>query len=263
VKILPTLCALILLAQIVSADDQAAGRLTLYNELIDDLLHFTTIGYKALGPFGSDRDLEAQGALIVTDRPFNLAILGKGYFCYRSAETNALYYSRSGRLHVRADGFLANEASDAIQPAVVIPPGTAWGSLSINRSGEILAHLSDQGRVHCGKVRIYLPKDFKDVDATDGVVFHFKDAKVVDGERAEIISGCLETSTVAVVEVFKRCLSLLEQLRAEGVVAEQKAERNKTWIVQCLERLSQRESLGKAQIFETLRIETTTPSGAP
>jgi len=264
VKHLATFFLMAFLVQVAAADNQGADGLSLYNALVADLCNASTTGYKAIGPSGGERDLEAQGALMVTDRPLDLALVGKGFFCYRNSAADDLYYSRDGSLHIGADGYLANEAGDSLWPLIAIPPGVGSDSLTVGRDGAVLARGPGRERVRIGKVLVHVPKDYATVGATDGLKFHFRHATSGENERLAIVCGCLETSTVAVVDVLKRCLVLLGRLGTDGAVPKEVAETKAAQIRQYLERLSNQESPGNASQFERLHIESSVyPTGAP
>jgi flagellar basal body rod protein FlgG len=103
-----------------------------------NLAHALTVGYRR-ETIGFRANLEAAigldrrpGDLDVTRRPFDLAILGPGYFTVRDLETGADYFTRAGNFNldssgrlVTADGRCQAVASDG--RAIALDPAAAGG----------------------------------------------------------------------------------------------------------------------------------------
>ncbi len=82
-----------------------------------------------------------QGAMQITDNPFDLAINGKGYYLVElpSGETA---YTRAGAFQLSADGDLVTPDGFAVQPGITVPSNAI--SVTINATGEVFAKIDGQ-----------------------------------------------------------------------------------------------------------------------
>ncbi|NBX06140.1 MAG: flagellar hook-basal body complex protein, partial [Betaproteobacteria bacterium] len=86
--------------------------------------------------------LNAQGNMINTQNPLDLAIAGEGHFQILQTD-GTVAYTRDGNFKVSATGQLVTSNGQPLQPAITIPP-TAQ-SLTIGRDGTVSAELFGGG----------------------------------------------------------------------------------------------------------------------
>ncbi len=84
---------------------------TFRNTMID-LMSFDSLGARPIS--GSLADyMDVQGAVRLTNGPYDFAILGQGFFMARSHCDGSVYYTRSGKFKRRGNAFY-NERGDRI-----------------------------------------------------------------------------------------------------------------------------------------------------
>lgn len=79
---------------------------------------------------GSGR-ITSQGVVTPTQRPYDLAIRGEGYFQVRMDNRTA--YTRDGRFSLNADGTLVTQDGRTIEPQITIPANAT--SFTVNATG--------------------------------------------------------------------------------------------------------------------------------
>ncbi len=85
--------------------------------------------------------ISEQGAMNITDNPFDVAINGKGFFQVELPSGDTAY-TRSGAFQLSADGDLVTVDGYTIQPGITIPIDAT--SVTINDSGQVSVTLSGQ-----------------------------------------------------------------------------------------------------------------------
>ncbi|RAU19627.1 flagellar basal-body rod protein FlgG [Nitrincola tibetensis] len=79
----------------------------------------------------STQKMFETGDLQITDRSFDLAINGRGFF--QVVQPNGeIAYTRNGQFHLNADNQLVTAEGYALQPAIEIPAGTVNFSVGVN-----------------------------------------------------------------------------------------------------------------------------------
>jgi flagellar basal-body rod protein FlgG len=81
---------------------------------------------------------QAQGALVQTADPLNVAIDGPGYFQVRRGD-GSLALTRSGDFRIDSDGSLVTASGDRLVPSVVVPRGVSPSDISIDAQGGVSA----------------------------------------------------------------------------------------------------------------------------
>jgi flagellar basal-body rod protein FlgG len=95
--------------------------------------------------------LHAQGNMITTQNPLDLAIAGDGYFQIAKGD-GTLAYTRDGGFKISATGQLVTSSGALLQPAITIP-NTA-SSVTIGRDGTVSIELSTGGLQVLGQLQI-------------------------------------------------------------------------------------------------------------
>ena len=93
---------------------------------------------------------QAQGALKRTDEPFDMAIVGPGFF--RVRKQGVEYLTRDGSFHANTQGQLVTSGG-AILEGVRIPRGTDPSEVSIGRNGRVTVDGRNVGTIDTVTVR--------------------------------------------------------------------------------------------------------------
>jgi flagellar basal-body rod protein FlgG len=102
-----------------------------------------TGGGAAAGPIGRS---DAQGALLATERPLDVALGGPGYIRVRDAD-GRIALTRDGSLAVDAGGRLRTSAGQLLEPPVQLPRGVDPGEVRIAPDGTVSAEGRRFGRI--------------------------------------------------------------------------------------------------------------------
>ena len=95
--------------------------------------------------------LHAQGNMVNSQNPLDLAISGEGHFQVLQAN-GTLAYTRDGNFKVSSTGALVTSAGAPLQPAITIP--TAASSVTFGRDGTVSVELATGGQQVLGKIQI-------------------------------------------------------------------------------------------------------------
>ena len=90
---------------------------------------------------GSGR-VTAQGVVSPTQRPYDLAIRGEGYFAVRMDNRTA--YTRDGRFSINADGAIVTQDGRMVEPGLTIPANAT--AFTVNASGLVQVTLANQSQ---------------------------------------------------------------------------------------------------------------------
>jgi flagellar basal-body rod protein FlgG len=85
---------------------------------------------------GSTTRSMAQGDMITTQNPYDLAIEGAGYFRVQRINGD-IAFTRAGNFRIDETGRLVTQRGELIEPAITVPPDTT--QLSIQADGTVLA----------------------------------------------------------------------------------------------------------------------------
>jgi flagellar basal-body rod protein FlgG len=94
----------------------------------------------------------AQGVLMRTDRPLDVALQGEGFLRVRLADGREAL-TRDGGLHVDGAGQLVTSTGALVQPAIMIPAGVAEDRISIGPDGTVTANNQPVGKLDIVTVR--------------------------------------------------------------------------------------------------------------
>jgi flagellar basal-body rod protein FlgG len=157
--------------------------------LADDTANVNTVGYRAARTALAERaagvaavDLgrsSAQGALIETGEPLDVAIEGDGWFQLQRADGSRAL-TRAGAFQVDASGQIVSGTGEPLVPPIALPPGTDPSSIAIASDGTVSA-----AGVLVGKVQLY--------DANGASL---------PASAGSIRQGALEASDVDLAETF-------------------------------------------------------------
>ena len=88
----------------------------------------------------------AQGALIATEGPLDLALTGPGFIQVRAAD-GGLALTRDGNLGLAPDGRLRTSTGQLLEPPVRLPAGTDLAAVKIEPDGEVRVGRRRLGRI--------------------------------------------------------------------------------------------------------------------
>ena len=123
--------------------------------LADDAANVNTAGYRARG--GASRpESDAQGALVETGQPLDLAIEGDGWFAVTSGAAQPAL-TRAGVFEVDGNGQIVTRSGERLVPPVQLPPGADASSVVIAPDGAVTVGGSKVGQIQLtggsGKIR--------------------------------------------------------------------------------------------------------------
>jgi flagellar basal-body rod protein FlgG len=102
--------------------------------LADDTANVNTTGF---------RSGDAEGALVETGQPLDLAITGRGQFQLGSGRL-----TRDGSFQLDASAQIVTSSGEALAPPVQLPPGTDASSVRIDPDGSVFVGGAQVGQIH-------------------------------------------------------------------------------------------------------------------
>jgi len=159
--------------------------------------------------------LHAQGNMVTTQNPLDVAIAGNGYFQIAQAD-GTIGYTRDGGFKLSATGQLVTSSGALLQPAITIPPNAS--SVSIGRDGSISVELNGGGSQVLGQLQIARFVNPSGLQSLGQNLLRETPASGApqvltpgQGGAGALVQGSLEASNVNVVEEM---VSMIETQRA-------------------------------------------------
>ena len=160
--------------------------------------------------------MHQQGALEITDNPFDLAITGDGMFQIQMPNGDTAY-TRDGTFSVNQDGELVTQQGFVVEPGIVVPDDAI--DVTINGSGEVFASIEGQVALsNLGQIQLASFVNETGLEAIGNNLYLETEASGAPtvGNPAEdnfgdIQQGALENANVNVVEEIT---DLIEAQRA-------------------------------------------------
>ena len=159
--------------------------------------------------------LHAQGNMVTTQNPLDVAIAGDGYFQVARAD-GTIAYSRDGGFKLSATGQLVNAGGALLQPAITVPPTAS--SVTIGRNGAVTVELNTGGSQAIGQLQIArfvnpsglqsLGQNLMKETPASGTPQVLQPGQ---GGAGALVQGSLEASNVNVVEEM---VNMIETQRA-------------------------------------------------
>ena len=160
-----------------------------------------------------------QGSMIITDRPFDLAVQGRGFFKVKlpSSVGGGYGYTRAGDFSRDQNGDLATPGGYKLEPSISIPAESTW--VSVRRDGTVVSGTPDDtAGTEVGQIQLSTfinPEGllahgqnlFLETEASGSPI----DQAAGEGGVGEVQQGALESSNV---EVVKELVSMIEAQRA-------------------------------------------------
>lgn len=98
------------------------------------------------------RNLHIQGALNQTGNPYDVAMVGRGWFQIQNP-TGETLYSRAGAFNINGTGQLVTLDGNLVEPNIVVP--TEAIEVKISESGQVFAKMADQTElINLGQLQI-------------------------------------------------------------------------------------------------------------
>lgn len=153
---------------------------------------------------------EKSGPIEQTNRPLDVAILGRGYLAVQSPDGTEAY-TRGGALQVNDQGTLVTSAGLPVAGEggdINIPAGAA---VTIGRDGSITAQVNGQAPQNVGRLKLVDPEPGSLRKGDDGLL------RLDGGEQApadpnvRVTAGALEGSNVNVVEAMVGMIAAARQ----------------------------------------------------
>ena len=157
-----------------------------YTRHLQDLSEIESYGYRS-----HFESLSTQGSLLLTNQPWDFAILGKGFFKFRQPDTGRVLYSRNGQLTLDTEWRIRNIDGYDLDPPIQFRKDANFDSLEmIDRSGQWrYKTYSSEEFIYEG---IYIYENTGAEYERIGNYFAFEATKI--NANAEIVSGALETA---------------------------------------------------------------------
>ena len=149
--------------------------------------------------------INEQGAMLLTDNQFDLALQGEGFFQI-TLPNGQTAYTRDGSFQLSSDGTLVTADGFTVQPGITIPQNTV--AVTVNQSGEVFATLDGQVQPqNVGQIQLSVFPNVAGLDAIGNNLLLESPASgaaisSVPGANgyATILQGFLENSNVNSVQ---------------------------------------------------------------
>ncbi len=145
----------------------------------------------------------SAGKPINTSNPFDLAIVGDGFFCVRSPE--GLLYTRQGQFRRDSDGRVVTAQGYALQSQSGGDLTLQGAAMQVQADGTVLEDGEARARLAIVDV-----KDRQSMTYADGGMFKVPDAAVAPMDAPTVRQGMLEASNVSTGDEM---VSIMEALR--------------------------------------------------
>lgn len=89
----------------------------------------------------------AQGALLDSPNPIDVAISGPGYLTVRDAQGRQML-TRDGHLQIDGQGRISTNAGNLLDPAIQLPAGTQAEDVRIAANGSVMVNNREVGRIN-------------------------------------------------------------------------------------------------------------------
>ena len=159
--------------------------------------------------------IHAQGNMITTQNPLDMAIAGGGFFQIAQSD-GTLAYTRDGGFKLSATGQLVTSSGALLQPAITVPQNAS--ALTIGRDGTVSVELTGGGNQVLGQIqvaRFVNPSGLQSLGQNLLKETPASGAPQVlvpgQGGSGTIMQGAMEASNVNVVEEM---VSMIETQRA-------------------------------------------------
>ncbi len=149
------------------------------------------------------RRIHSMGSPQITNRPYDLMIMGDGFFGVQAG--NETLYTRDGSFTVDAQGVMKTRNGHTLVPGITVPPNTK--SLNIGEDGNVQAFVTGQNQpIELGQIPVFTfvnPAGLTDRGGNTASVTPASgeaQQRIAGDENAGVIQqGTLESSNVSVM----------------------------------------------------------------
>lgn len=215
-----------------------------YDSLLNNLIHYDTQGYK----YNYDSKIDfAQGQLVYSVNPTNIAIIGDGYFKVLDSD-NQEFFTRNGDIFIDKDCRMVVLCDDKLYylPFDSLPP--SYTNIEIKGDGTVLCtFIVDNSTTETktiGKIDLYCMSN-DDVETYDGYVIKTKDILQQKCNDSVIKQGFLEESNISFDFILLRMLFCMEKMNSKQI----KAKSVKEFIIKELLNVNKRKNLYFGNIY--------------
>lgn len=156
---------------------------------------------------------DSQGPLVATDRPLDVAVVGRGFLQFTKGDR--IVYGRCGALRLNADGQLISLTGLPVEPSITCPDDAT--TVIIGSDGSVMAHTSDGRPTQIGNMQLAVFSNPSGLTPVGNAMFDETEASGVprianpgDDGTGSLRSGCLEAANVD-LEVEQRELQRLRR----------------------------------------------------
>jgi len=169
----------------------------------------------------------AQGAFNDTNRPFDLAVQGEGYFVVQDAEGNDLL-TRNGQFGLDQEGYLILPGFGRVQGAGGdIEIGSS--NFSVDRNGTVYLHSDDpeEEPQEIGRLQVVIPTDYATMEKTpSGLLTADNYTEIAENGDTQVLQGTLERSNVDMSEEMSRIIASQRGLQSASQLVKMYDEMN-------------------------------------
>lgn len=162
------------------------------------------------------------GPLTITDNPFDLALVGPGWFGVQTA--NGVQYTRSGNFSLNANGELVTQRGlpvvDEGSAPIIIPEGVV--DVGVDRSGVIS---SEEGEI--AKLMLVEFDNTQTLNPAGNGMYE-TDAAAQEASQTTVLQGSVEGSNVQPVLEMTRMIEVLRKYQAVQRLVQTEHERMRT-----------------------------------
>ena len=146
---------------------------------------------KGLGvKVGSTHKIFEQGAVKVTNNPYDLMIEGKGFLPVTLPNTGEVVYTRAGNFKLDSQGRIGLSNGALLQPQITVPPSAT--GVVITPNGEVQATTSE-GELNLGQLQI---TNFVNPQGLMAIGSNFYKKTPASGEAQQLVPGEGGTGTI-------------------------------------------------------------------
>lgn len=161
------------------------------------------------------------GNMQTTNQPFDLAIIGRGFFQVESP-SGEVYYTENGQFQLNADGLMVNAQGLPLAPAIEVPEGSS--GFTVGSDGIVTAVLpGDSIPTELGQITLVNFTNPGGLEALGGNLYRETVAsgmpmEGVPGEEGlgQLKQGVLEGSNVQVVEAMVSMIAIQRAYEANA-----------------------------------------------
>jgi flagellar basal-body rod protein FlgG len=159
--------------------------------------------------------LHAQGNMVNSQNPLDIAIAGEGFFQIAQAD-GTIAYTRDGNFKLSATGQIVTSNGSLLQPAITVP--TTAASVTVGRDGTVSVELSTGGQQVLGQLQVARFVNPSGLQSMGQNLMKETPAsgapqvvRPTQGGAGSLMQGTLEASNVNVVEEM---VNMIETQRA-------------------------------------------------